>query len=302
MVRPKEFRLNEQTAVNNYYQQEAGQEQGQVALQAQKEFDALAQKLADAGIRVLVFEDDGSRDTPDSLFPNNWFSTHSDGSLLLYPMFAENRRRERREDLLDMLQTEGFAIKKRLDYTAAEASNRFLEGTGSLVLDRVQKIAYCALSPRADVELLQQFCEDMGYKACFFHAYQNVEGMRLPIYHTNVMMSVGEQLAAVCLDALDDKQEREELKNCLMQSGKELLLLSEEQIGKFAGNMLEVENQAGQAFWLLSSQAYRALDAEQKAQMQKHGVQILHSELETIERLGGGSARCMLAEIFLPQV
>src|SRR5690606_9590940 len=200
MVRPAAFRLNEETAVNNYYQNKENKLQNiDVNKQAQDEFDTMVKKLRAAGVNIVIFHDDGSNDTPDSVFPNNWVSFHENGDIALYPMFAVNRRRERREEVIKQLESTGFKIKNVVDYTLAEDDNLFLEGTGSLVLDRINNKAYCALSPRADEELLIEFCEDFEYTPVIFTAYQTVKGDRLPIYHTNVMMCIANHFAVICL-------------------------------------------------------------------------------------------------------
>ena len=198
MIRPVNFRMNEQTAVNNYFQEDINLKNSEVNAKAQKEFDAFVDKLQGVGVNVIVVDDLKTNDTPDSIFPNNWVSFHENGDIGLYPMFAENRRKERREDILDRLEEEGFHINNIMDYTSAEEDNFFLEGTGSILLDRVNSKAYCALSPRADEELFIEFCEDFEYTPIVFKAYQNVEGKRLPIYHTNVMMCLGEKFSVIC--------------------------------------------------------------------------------------------------------
>lgn len=301
MIRPEKFRLNEQTAVNNYYQNTSKIDQNtNYNLLAQQEFDGFVEKLRAAGISVIVFDDDSGKDTPDSIFPNNWVSFHQNGDVALYPMFAENRRLERREDVLDKLETEGFAIQNIVDFTSAEEEGLFLEGTGSLVLDRVNRKAYCALSQRADEDLLIEFCEDFEYTPVIFTAYQTVAGKRLPIYHTNVMMCMAEDFAVICLDCIDDAKERKNVVNHLKQDGKEIVAISEAQVEQFAGNMLAVENASGDAITVMSSSAYNSLTDAQKAVIEAHST-ILHSSLSTIEQLGGGSARCMMAEVFLPK-
>lgn len=299
MVRPATFRLNEQTAVNNYYQTQFQNHPAvDVNQLAQQEFDGLVAKLRQAGIRVIIFDDDGSLDTPDSVFPNNWISFHENNDVALYPMFAENRRRERREEVLELVEDNGFEIKHIVDYSEAEDEGLFLEGTGSLVLDRVNRKAYCALSPRADEELVIEFCEDFEYTPVIFTAFQTVNNQRLPIYHTNVMMCVGSRFAVICLDSIDDKKERKNVVQHLEQDGKEIIAITEEQVSRFAGNMLEVENQEGQSFTILSEAALNSLSPQQLATLKKYTTP-LSSDLTVIETLGGGSARCMLAEVFL---
>tara|TARA_R110000850_G_scaffold16697_1_gene51736 strand:- start:78187 stop:79122 length:936 start_codon:yes stop_codon:yes gene_type:complete len=301
MVRPAAFRLNEETAVNNYYQSTSDtlKLKDSNAL-AQEEFDALVTKLKEAGVNVVVFHDDGSQDTPDSLFPNNWVSFHENGDMALYPMFAVNRRRERRGEVIGTLEEQGFKIQNVVDYTAAEDEELFLEGTGSLVLDRVNRKAYCALSPRAEEELLIEFCEDFEYTPVIFTAYQTVKGKRLPIYHTNVMMCVAKDFAVVCLDCIDDTKERKNVLNHLKEDKKEVISITEAQVEQFAGNMLEVINAEGASITVMSQSAYSSLNKQQIAAIEKHST-ILSSDISTIETLGGGSARCMMAEVFLPK-
>jgi len=301
MIRPAAFRLNEETAVNNYYQttSEVLKNKDSNKL-AQQEFDDLVQKLKDAGIDVVIFDDDGSLDTPDSIFPNNWVSFHENGDVALYPMFAENRRRERREEIVELLEDKGFKIQNFVDYTGAEDEDVFLEGTGSLVLDRMNRKAYCALSPRAEEELFIEFCEDFEYTPVLFTAYQTVDGKRLPIYHTNVMMCIAKEFAVICLDCIDDKTERKNVLHHLQVDGKEVIVISEAQVEKFAGNMLEVANKEGESITVMSQSAFTSLTKLQIATIEKYSV-ILSSDINTIETLGGGSARCMMAEVFLPK-
>lgn len=301
MVRPATFRLNAETAINNYYQTISDNLENKDSNKlAQEEFDVMVQKLKEAGIQVVIFNDDGSLDTPDSLFPNNWVSFHENGDVALYPMFAENRRRERREDVLERVEKDGFKIKNIVDYTSAEQEEIYLEGTGSLVLDRINRKAYCTLSPRANEELFIEFCEDFEYTPVLFTAYQTVDGKRLPIYHTNVMMCVAKDFAVICLDCIDDKTERKNVMQHLKADRKEVIAISEAQVYNFAGNMLEVENEAGKSITVMSQSAYNSLTKLQITTIEKYST-ILSSNLKTIESLGGGSARCMMAEVFLPK-
>ncbi len=301
MVRPINFRMNEQTAVNNYYQKVLADLLPEtVNARAQEEFDAYVEKLRSIGVQVVVVSDTAEFDTPDSIFPNNWISFHSDATVGLYPMFAENRRLERRDDILDHLENLGFQISQVVDYTSAEGSDLFLEGTGSLLLDRINRIAYCALSPRADEDLLIEFCEDFEYTPVPFVANQTVNGERKAIYHTNVMMCLGESFAVVCLDSIDDKKERKNLVKHLKDSGKEIVAITEEQVNKFAGNMLQVRGHMDERFLIMSQAAYDSLTSQQIKTLERHNA-ILSSSLDIIEACGGGSARCMMAEIFLPK-
>ncbi|EKB09201.1 Uncharacterized protein conserved in bacteria containing a pentein-type domain [Myroides odoratus] len=301
MIRPVAFRMNEQTAVNNYYQKVLDNlTPATVNAKAQQEFDAFVEKLRAVGVHVTVVDDTVDPDTPDSIFPNNWISFHESGEVVLYPMFAENRRLERREDILDILEEQGFEINDIWDYTSAEEDDLFLEGTGNLLLDRTNEIAYCALSPRADEGLVIEFCEDFEMNPVIFEAFQTVDGERKNIYHTNVMMCLGDTFAVICADTIDDKQERKIVLNHLKESGKEVVLITEDQVNNFAGNMLQVLGANDEKYLVMSTQAYNSLTDGQIKTLEKH-AKILHSSLDTIEACGGGSARCMMAEVFLPK-
>lgn len=300
MIRPVAFRMNEETAVNNYFQEDLNLKNSEINAKAQIEFDAFVEKLRAAGVNVIVENDDMLLDTPDSIFPNNWISFHENGTVGLYPMFAENRRRERREEIMDRLESEGFVIEAYMDYTSAEDEGFFLEGTGSLLLDRVHKKAYCALSARADDELLIEFCEDFDYHPIIFTANQTVNGKRLPIYHTNVMMALAENFAVICLDTIDDKRERKNVIEHLKEDGKEIIQITEAQMHSFAGNMLQVKGENNTRYMVMSLAAHKSLTDSQVKAIEKH-CKILSSDLETIETCGGGSARCMMAEVFLPK-
>ena len=300
MIRPIRFRMNEQTAVNNYFQEDLDMKNVEINAKAQVEFDAFVEKLRGAGINVVVEQDDMELDTPDSIFPNNWVSFHQNGDVAIYPMFAPNRRKERREEFFDTLEKEGFQIDNIVDYTSAEEDGYFLEGTGSIALDRVNRKAYCALSPRADEELFIEFCEDFEYTPVVFIANQTVEGKRLPVYHTNVMMCIAETFAVICLDSIDDKHDRKNVLKHLKQDGKEIIEISEEQMTHFAGNMLQVRGTDDKRYLVMSKAAHSSLTSMQISKISMH-CDILYSDLETIETCGGGSARCMMAEVFLPK-
>ncbi len=299
MIRPVAFRMNEQTAVNNFFQEDLALKNAEINTKAQAEFDSFVQKLRAVGVNVIVENDDLRMDTPDSIFPNNWISFHENGDIGLYPMFAENRRRERREEVLIRLESEGFLINTIFDYTSAEDEGVFLEGTGSLLLDRVHRKAYCALSARADEELLIEFCEDFEYFPIIFTAYQTVDGKRLPIYHTNVMMCLAEEFCVICLDTIDDASEKKNVVQHLKKDGKEIIRITEAQMHHFAGNMLQVQGK-DKKYLVMSAAAHKSLNKEQIAAIEKH-CEILSSDLTTIETCGGGSARCMMAEVFLPK-
>ena len=298
MIRPVRFHMNEQTAVNNYFQEKIDLENEQINHQAQQEFDTFVQKLRLVGVKVIVVDDIYEQNTPDSVFPNNWISFHQNGNVALYPMFAENRRRERREDILDKIEAEGFLIENVYDYTSAEQENIFLEGTGVMILDRVNRKAYCALSPRADEDLFIEFCEDFEYTPIIFHAYQQVDDKQALIYHTNVMMAVGDTFAVICADSITDKKERKNVLAHLKDDKKDIIYITTQQMEHFAGNMLQVQGD-NSTYLVMSDAAYQSLTPTQINQLEQH-TKILHTNLTTIETCGGGSARCMLAEVFNP--
>lgn len=300
MVRPVHFYRNDQTAINNYFQQEADQEmdRSEIQMRALEEFDLFVNELRLNKIHVEIFEDTALNDTPDSIFPNNWLTMHDDGVILTYPMFAENRRKERRQDIIDQLKREFFVHQVR-SFAEWETKNKFLEGTGSLILDRPNRIVYAAISDRTSPDVLENFCETVGYTSIQFNAMQTVEGKRLPIYHTNVMMSVGENFAVVCLECIDDPVERARVDFNLRKTGKQVIDISEKQVGCFAGNILQVRNANGKAIIVMSEAAYDSYTPKQIKALEKHGF-ILSSPIPAIEKYGGGGVRCMMAEIFLP--
>ncbi len=300
MIRPVNFRMNEQTAVNNYFMEEMDLKAKSINEKAQEEFDAFVTVLSSKGVNVIVVEDTIAPDTPDSIFPNNWVSFHASGKVAVFPMFAENRRMERRDDIFDILEEHGFKINEIIDYTSAEEEGIFLEGTGSILKDRVNQKAYCALSERADEDLFIEFCEDFDCFPVIFTANQTVNGERLPIYHTNVMMAMAENFVVICLDSIDDKKERKNVVGHLKKDGKEIIEITEEQMHHFAGNMLQVIGANDQRLMVMSSQAFHSLSPAQIKNIEKH-CEIVHSSLDTIETCGGGSARCMMAEVFLPK-
>lgn len=299
MIRPVAFHMNEQTAVNNYYQKNLeGKSQDEIQDEAKAQFDGFVSKLRSEGVEVTVIQDTPDPSTPDSIFPNNWISFHEDGMIRLYPMYAENRRLERRDDIIDTLK-ETFKVSNTKSFTHWEEKGAYLEGTGSLLLDRQNKLAYAAISERTMMNVLEDFCQESGYEMVAFHANQTVDGERLPIYHTNVMMCLGEKFSVVCLESIDDEAERQSLIRSLEKTGKEIIDISEGQKEQFAGNMLQVVGKDDQRLVVMSSAAFHSLDQEQITRLETHG-KILHSDINTIETLGGGSARCMMAEIFLP--
>ena len=296
MIRPVRFRTNEETIVNNYFQKGINITQEEINRKAQQEFDMLVQKLKEVGVHVIQVEDIYEQDTPDSIFPNNWISFHNNGDVAIYPMFAENRRRERREDILDIVEEAGFEIENVYDYTEAENEGLYLEGTGAMVLDRIHRKAYCALSARASEELFIEFCEDFEYTPVIFKAFQHADGELKPIYHTNVMMALGETFVIICPDVIEDKSERKNVLHHLKEDHKEIITISPEQVDYFVGNMLQVKGKDAK-YLVMSKTAYNALTPQQIEAIERH-TQILYSDLSTIEVCGGGSARCMLAEVF----
>jgi hypothetical protein len=294
MIRPVQFSFNEETAVNNSFQIKG--ELGVTQNNALQEFDLMVELLRKNKINVLVVEDTVDPVTPDSIFPNNWISFHENGSLITYPMFAENRRNERKQHVIDRV-SEHFKIGQFIDITQYEQTGQFLEGTGSMVLDREHKIAYACLSSRTHLPLLEEWCKRMDYTQVSFIS---VDDQGDPIYHTNVMMCIADRYAAVCLDSVINELEKEKLKSSIILSGKELITITREQMNQFAGNMLQVHNNEGEVFLVMSSQAYSSLTTEQINKLETYN-QILHSDISTIEQNGGGSARCMMAEIFLSE-
>ena len=300
MIRPVQFRMNEQTSVNNYYQKVPENILSEVVNKmAVKEFDGMVRKLKKVGIQVIVVKDTKEFDTPDSIFPNNWISFHSNGTIGLYPMFAENRRLERKESVLEAVEAQGFVVKNVVDYSGAEVDNLFLEGTGSILLDRVNNKAYCAISDRADEGLFIEFCEDFEYTPVVFSAFQTVNDKREKIYHTNVMMCIGDTFAVVCLASIDDKKQRKSLIKHLQDDGKKVIEISEDQVNHFAGNMLQLKGVEEASYLVMSQSALKSLRPAQVKLIESHTT-ILSCPLDTIESCGGGSARCMMAEVFLP--
>lgn len=301
MVEPVGFGFNEQTAVNNYFQTQTDDSSESVQATALKEFREMVKKLREKGVNVIVMQDTLSPHTPDSIFPNNWISFHENKTIALYPMFAKNRREERREDaVLELLDEKGFEADEIMDYTSAEDEEIFLEGTGSIILDHVNKIAYAAISPRTDEELFIEFCEDFEYTPVVFTAYQTVDNERKPIYHTNVMMCVADEYAVICLSTLDEKEDLKAVTTALKDSGKEIIDITEEQMNRYAGNMLQVGGMGDSKYLVMSQNAYDSLTTEQIAAIEKYNP-IISVDINTIETLGGGSARCMIAEVFLPK-
>ena len=298
MVRPEHFDFNYETAENNHFQKEEKKlSKEKILKNAKNEFDNLYNKLIINKINVNVFNDRKKVRTTDSVFPNNWISLHQDGSVYVYPMFSENRRKERRFDIIEKLKKQ-FEIKRIIDLSYFEKESVFLEGTGSMILDRQNKICYAALSDRTNIIALNDFCNRTLYNPITFKSYQKVEGKINLIYHTNVMMCVADQYAIVCLATIHNTKEREILISSLEKTNKEIIEISEKQCNSFAGNMLQVSNTNDQKFLVMSSNAYKCLNTTQIKKILNYN-KVIHSNLEQIEKLGGGSARCMIAENFL---
>jgi len=293
MIRPVNFGYNAETAVNNAFQVDGMDAEAQK--KALREFDDFVSVLRSNGVDVTVVQDTPEPHTPDSIFPNNWISFHNDGTVIFYPMYAANRRLERKQHVIDTVRSL-FEIKSQIDLSSYESKNIFLEGTGSMVLDRDNKIAYACLSPRTDKKVLEDFCKQTGFKPVSFRA---VDSKGREIYHTNVMMCVADRYVVICLESIDDKTERENVTTAITGSDKEIIEISFDQMNHFAGNMLQVENVSGQKLLVMSSQAFRSLTKQQVDKLSSYN-NIIHSPLVTIETNGGGSARCMMAEVHLP--
>lgn len=297
MIKPVKFYYNAQTAVNNAYQKNLEENPELVEKKALDEFDALVNKMKNVGIEVDVIQDTSTPYTPDSIFPNNWFSSHQNNTLIIYPMFAENRRSERTKFLPNLKKLFFNETINIIDLTAFEKESKFLEGTGALVLDRINKIAYCSLSPRANEDVLNEFCKLNNYKPLKFHSAQNFNGVSTPIYHTNVMMGVTENFVVVCLESISNLKEKEALKNSILNSKKEIIDISLNQVLKFCGNVLELKNAHGECYTLMSKSAFEGFTKEQ-IDVIKKSSEIIYSDISTIETYGGGSVRCMIAELF----
>ncbi len=291
MVKPAAFGYNEETSVNNHFQTNSGE--SDIPERARQESEAFIALLEESGINVIAVEDTPEPHTPDSVFPNNWFSTHEDGTLVLYPMFAPNRRLERKPAVLDVIRA-NFNVKRTVDLTCYEKRGLFLEGTGSMVLDRVNRIAYACRSPRTSAEVLEDLCGKIDYKPLLFDAF-DAGGTR--IYHTNVMMSIGTEIAVICQDSIRDLSQRTRVRESLEKSGRTVMEISLGQMNCYAGNMLEIRNRAGDPCLILSLTEYCCLSNEQRGILESR-MKLIIPSLECIEKNGGGSARCMLAELF----
>lgn len=295
MIRPVNFGFNTETAVNNAFQ--VASDTTDVQQKSLAEFDGFVQILRDNGVNVTVVNDTVDPYTPDSIFPNNWVSFHNDGTVLLYPMYAVNRRMERKPHVLDQVRQQ-FNISRQIDLSKFEREQLFLEGTGSMVLDRDKLIAYACRSPRTDEKVLAEFCHAMNYTSVLFDA---TDGNKQPIYHTNVMMCVADRYVVICLESIANPAELETVVDTINRSGKKIISITLKQMNHFAGNMLQVQNTSGEALLVMSSQAFEALSNEQVAELESFN-RIVHAPLTTIETNGGGSARCMMAEIHLPKL
>ena len=295
MIRPVNFTFNAETAVNNAFQSAASNDSTQG--KALAEFEGFVKTLRDNGVDVTVIDDTPEPYTPDSIFPNNWVSFHQEGIVVLYPMFAANRRQERKPGVLRLLE-QRFRMDATMDLSGYEKDALFLEGTGSMVLDRDKRIAYACLSPRTDRQVLEDFCIKMDYQPEVFIA---VDGSNNPIYHTNVMMCVADRYVVICLDSIPEFFQREHVEETILSSGKEIVPITLDQMNHFAGNMLQVHNDREEKLLVMSSQAYASLTGEQVRKLESYN-RIVHAPLTTIETNGGGSARCMMAEVHLPRV
>ncbi len=299
MVRPKNFAFNEETAVNNAFQsRDNNMTPAQMQANALREFDAFVKQLQDAGVQVIVAKDSARPVKPDAIFPNNWVTFHQEGQVITYPMFAPTRRRERRRLVIEQVLQQGFRSEKRINYEYHEKLNRFLEGTGSIIFDHQHRLAYACLSPRTDGPILEDLCKEIAYQPVIFHA-ADANGQE--IYHTNVMMAMGETFVVICLDAVPDATERKMLEDIFAKTKKEIVDISLAQMNSFAGNMLQVRNTANETILVMSAQAYHSLTPAQVKTLEAH-TKLLYADLHTIETYGGGSARCMMAEVFLPEL
>lgn len=297
MIEPVAFGFNPETAVNNFFQQNSDSNAAEIQKQALAEFSNMVASLRSKGIEVITVKDTPQPLTPDSIFPNNWISFDEDGQVVFYPMFAHNRRLERRLEIPALVEQNGHRLNNVVDFSFWEEENRFLEGTGSMILDRKNKIAYAALSQRTDKSVFLQYCNTFGFEPVTFTANQRVGAERKPVYHTNVMLCVADEFALICTQSIDMEQERSEVLNFLTRTNKVLIEISEEQMHAFAGNMLQLANASGQRFLVLSRTAYNALSDEQKNVLESFNELII-CDVPTIEHIGGGSVRCMMAEVF----
>lgn len=297
MIEPAAFGYNRQTAVNNFFQKEPDISPEDIQRDALEEFQAMTAKLRANGIEIISIKDTLHPHKPDAIFPNNWVSFHEGGLVVIYPMFAHNRRLERRLEILEAIEQQGKILDNVDNISVWEEDKRFLEGSGSLVLDRKNGIAYAALSGRTDQSAVEQYCRIYNYEPILFTAHHTVNGKRKNVYHTNVMMCIADKFAVVCLTSIDDPTERKIVTEYLTRSGKEIIEISEEQMHHFAGNMLQLQNDSGKHFLVMSQSAHESLTVSQIDKLKSFNELII-CPIPTIEQVGGGSVRCMMAEIF----
>jgi hypothetical protein len=295
LIRPNGFAYNDETAVSNTFQQKIDLSSAAILQKVTDEFDAFANTLRLKGVNVLVIHDTKLPSKPDAVFPNNWASYHEDGTVILYPMCTHNRRLEKRPEIISILR-QHYTVNNIVDLSAYESANRFLEGTGSIIFDHVNRIAYACLSPRTDKELFEQVAKQLHYKPFSFYAH-NTAGIE--IYHTNVMMCIAEKFAVICLDSISNAAEKQMVSQTLSQTGHEIIAISFDQMNRFAGNMLALNNNTNQDLLAMSQSAFDSLTADQKLIIEQY-CEMVPLSIPTIETIGGGSARCMIAEIFLP--
>jgi len=296
MVRPSSFRTNTQTLQNNHFQKISDSSDEIILQKTLIEFDNLVNKIRSYGIPVTVFQDDLIFDTPDSIFPNNWISFHTEKKIVLYPMYAENRRLERNENIIKKVESTGVIIDTILDYTKAELNNQFLEGTGSMVLDRKNKKAYASISERTSEILLDEFCDEFNYMPIVFESYQHHGNRSYLIYHTNVMMCVADKYSVICLESIKSEDEKKKVKQSLIDDGKEIIEISSKQLDCFSGNMIELIYNK-KSYLVMSETAFKSLSVNQLSSINNYS-EIIYSNVDTIESCGGGSVRCMIAEVF----
>ncbi len=294
LVKPSSFTFNTETSISNTFQAPLSESKETIQRKVLAEFDAFANTLTAKGVQVHVFDDTVLPEKPDAIFSNNWISFHPDGTLILYPMLAPNRRHERREDIVAFFKN-NYSVHRLLDLSHFEKDNKFLEGTGSIVFDHIHKIAYAALSPRTHKALFLTVCDYLHYKPVCFHAFDK---SKIPIYHTNVIMCIAKHFAVICLDSITDKSEKAILVKQLKDTGLQIIDISFEQMNHFAGNMLSLQTNNDKEILVLSLSAFDSLSGIQKKEIEKY-VELLPISIPTIETIGGGSARCMIAEVFL---
>lgn len=299
MVRPSNFRFNAETASNNFYQEEDFRSTELIQNLALAEFDNLVLLLRMHGINVVAVDDSHIPIKPDAVFPNNWLSMHDDGKLILYPIFSQNRRGERRKEIVELLIRKGFLIHEIIDLSFFEESQQYLESTGSMVLDHSAHIIYACRSIRTHLNPLSYLAKILDYRLILFDAIQEINGYLSPIYHTNVMMHVGTEFAIVCLDSMPRTAERLLVQKTLVDSGKKIIPITIKQKNNFAANVLELRNDGGESFTILSQRAIDSLNLGQILQIESVSNLII-APVPTIEKIGGGGVRCMMAEIFLP--